>query len=699
MELDIPLKNFLRTTSAHLKKLEKLGIFTVRDLLEFYPRTIESSEVASNFNSIRLGEKNTISGTLHEIRTEKSPRKNRRLGRATLKLDDDATIEVIWFQIPYLLRNLRENTRVFLVGKIARSFGKIQISNPEIHLDRNVHVGKIRAIYPESPPITSKWLREKIADCLALAPEFPEILPPEILKSENFPSKTEAVRAMHAPDSLDDWKNAKRRLAFEEIFTIQTRVILAKIQREKSAKNSFHAKFDPESVKSDLKKLPFELTLAQKKVLLQILKDFEKPRPAHRLVQGDVGSGKTIVAFLAANAIARAGFQTAILAPTEVLAKQHFTGATKFWGAGNNKNLPTSPISDLGKFDADAKSSPLPKIALLTGSTPAREKTRIKNDLRTGKIQILIGTHAILTEDTVFRNLGLAVIDEQHRFGVEQRAILAKNNCHQIAMTATPIPRTLALTIYGDQDISIIDEMPAGRKKIITRVVADEKTRILAERFIDDQIEKGRQIFWICPLIDESDKIEAKNVRHEYDRIANIVFPTRRVQFLHGKMKPREKDEIMTQFKNREFDILVSTSVIEVGVDIQNATVMIIENSERFGLAQLHQFRGRIGRNSMQSYCFLMTGKKDDANRERLRAMERSNSGFDLAEIDLKLRGAGEVYGKKQSGLPDLKCADLADVATLEKARNWATKIAETDPTLQKHEKLKKAVEKEVVFF
>ena len=644
-----------------------MGVQTVQDLLEYFPRTIESTEITSSMNAIRLGEKNTLSGLLTDVRKEKTPR-GKTLGKATLILDDGTDMQVVWFQIPYLLRNLRDETRVFLVGKVDRNYGVIQILNPEVHLDKGVHVGTIRSIYPESPPITSKWIREKVAPLLYVVQDFPEIIPPQIQEQEKLFPRPQAIKAIHQPGSSQEWEQAKRRLAFEEIFEIQVRVIQEKFFREQNRKNTFPVPFDPELVKQDLRQLPFELTNAQKHCLHGALKDMASVRPMYQLMQGDVGSGKTIVSFLAALQAVRQGYQVAIMAPTEILAKQHFTGALKFF-------LPDYPVE------------------ILTGSVPAKKKEEIKSRLRTGQIKVIIGTHALLTQDTVFKSLGLAVIDEQHRFGVEQRAILAENNSHILAMTATPIPRTLALTIYGDQDISVINELPPGRRHIITRVVADEKTRTLCNRFIEDQIEKGHQIFWVCPLIDESDKIEAKNVKEEYDRIANDLFPKKRVHFLHGKMRPAEKASIMEAFRNHEYDILVSTSVIEVGVDIPNATVMVIENSERFGLAQLHQFRGRIGRNDKQSYCFLMTGGKDDANKSRLRAMEKSNNGMYLAEIDLKLRGSGEVYGVRQSGFPDLKCADLTDVELISTAREWATKILKEDPELRNYPILRKRIE------
>ncbi len=673
MNIDFPLSQTLKTTKTHLAKLERMGISTIRDALEFFPRAIESTEISSDFRHIQLGVKQTVSGILTDVRKETTTR-GKKIARAALTLNDGSVLDVIWFQIPYLLRNMRDESRVFLVGKIDRNYGKIQVSNPEIHLDRNVHIGALRAIYPESPPITSKWLREKITGLLVFVKEFSEILPHKILQSEKFMGKAEAIHTIHRPKDSESWYQARHRLGFEEIFSIQVRVMREKFLREKKTQNKYLVAMNTDQVKADIEKLPFELTTAQKKCLYQVLKDFEADKPMHRLMQGDVGSGKTIVAFLAGLHMARSRSQVAILAPTEILAKQHFANALKFF--------PSTM-----------------RVELLTGSVTAKNKQNIKNKLAHGDIQILIGTHALFTEDTVFKNLGLAVIDEQHRFGVQQRAILAQNNSHVLAMTATPIPRTLALTMYGDQDISVIDEMPAGRKSIITRVVHDEKASTLCYRFIDDQIEKGRQIFWVCPLIDESDKIEAKNVKHEFERINNELFPKRRVEFLHGKMKAKEKDAIMRRFRDHEFDILVSTSVIEVGVDIPNATVMVIENSERFGLSQLHQFRGRIGRNDMQSYCFLMVGKKDDAQKQRLRAMEKSNNGMYLAEVDLKLRGMGEIYGTRQSGLPDLKCADLTNLELLQKARDWAISILKEDVTLESYPALKREVERGEVYF
>lgn len=681
--LNSSLLNILHTTKAHLKKLEKMGIFTVKDLLEYFPRMLENSEIKEKFSEIVLNQKNTIGGELMNFHTEKT-RFGKQISKAVMVLSDNVTIEAVWFRKPYNLRTFEGSRFVYLVGKIIRSYGKLQIQNPEVHFEKNVHVGNIRPIYPESPPITSKWLREKIAGILMFRKEFPEILPDKISEKENFMSKAEAVKKIHFPKDSDDWENAKKRLGFEEIFEIQLRVLQAKALRATQNKNLFKIPFSAQQIKEDLKNIPFSLTTAQKKALRDILVDVEKDRPMHRLLQGDVGAGKTIVGFLTALQFIRRNIQVAILAPTEILAKQHFENFLRFiapyQGESNVENGNQTLLGET--FSCE----------LLTGSVTEKNKKRIKHDLKNGRINVLIGTHAILTEDTIFRNLGFAVIDEQHRFGVRQRSILSDNFSHTLSMTATPIPRSLALTIYGDQDLSIIDEKPAGRKPIITRVVAENKTRDLMVRFIKDQIIKKRQIFWVCPLVEESEKLSLKNVKEEFLLISETLFPEQRVALLHGKMKPKEKTLVMEQFENHEFDILVSTSVIEVGVDVKNSTVMVIENAERFGLAQLHQFRGRIGRNEMQSYCFLMVGKPENKNIERLRSMEKSNDGFYLSEVDLKLRGAGEIYGVKQSGIPDLKCADLSDMATIKKARDWAIEILKSDMTLEKYPVLRKQI-------
>jgi ATP-dependent DNA helicase RecG len=407
--------------------------------------------------------------------------------------------------------------------------------------------------------------------------------------------------------------------------------------------------------------LPFKLTGAQNRVLKEIFTDLEKSYPMSRLVQGDVGSGKTIVAALSALNVVKNGYQVAVMAPTEILAKQHYKTFVKV----------------LAPYSLN--------IQFIAGSTTKKQKENLLMRMANGTVDIMIGTHSLIQDKIVFKNLGLAIIDEQHRFGVQQRNILKSyGSPHLLTMTATPIPRTLAITLYGDQDLSVIDEMPAGRKPVITRMVS-EKKRLDAYRWIEDQINKGRQAFVICPLIEESETLEVKSVLEEYQYLQEHIFPQFEIALLHGKMKQEEKDQIMKDFKDNKVKILVSTSVIEVGIDVPNASIMLIEGAERFGLSQLHQFRGRVGRGEHQSYCFLFNTKLSKIGEIRMKAMERENSGFKLSEIDLKLRGPGEVYGQKQSGIPDLKMANLNDLNTLKKAREAAETIIEKDPLLKNH--------------
>jgi len=670
------LSSILKTTKNHLQKLNNLGIVTVRDLLEFFPRKLESIKITENIDEIICEEKNTLKGEIYNIRSEKT-RFKKNIFKADLFLQGGESLSVVWFHKPFLLQRIKDGQTVFLIGKIKYSLGKLQCQSPEIHLQMNIHLSDLRPIYPESQPINSKWLREKITGLLQTFTNFPDLIPAIYQKKYNLISRTEAIKNIHFPVNFEQWENAKKTLAFEELLLIQCRVLQEKFYREKNQYNKYKVNFSAEQVSEDFKHLPFELTRSQKQVLHEILQDFSQEKICSRLVQGDVGSGKTIVALLSILQVLRAGFQGTILAPTEILAKQHFKSALQFF----------------------SKIAPQFSVEILTGSVTAKKKQEIKARLATGRIDLLIGTHAVLTEDTIFQNLAIAIVDEQHRFGVKQRTILGKNNAHLVAMTATPIPRTLALTIYGDQDLSIINELPAGRKKIITKVVSEEKNWQLFLKFIDDQIAKERQVFWVCPLVEESENISAENVKNAFSKLQQDFFPQRRIALLHGKMKPKEKDEIMTAFKNHEFDILVATSVIEVGVDIPKATVMVIENSERFGLSQLHQFRGRIGRNSLQSYCFLLVGDKKDKNKARLKAMEKSNDGLYLSEIDLKLRGSGEIYGLKQSGLPDLKCADFNDLELIQSTKQSAEEILKKDLSLNEFPALKEEIINRQVYF
>jgi ATP-dependent DNA helicase RecG len=680
------LSKLLKTKSTYIKKLDFMGIKTGLNLLEYFPRKIEQNHSVKSFNDLKLGEKNNLVGILSGFETQKTKLK-KTIYKSVLYLSDNTAIEVVWFKKPYQLKNFTGESSAFLIGKVVQNYGILQIQNPEVYFEKNIHNNEIRPIYIESLPITSKWIREKVQKLLNLKNDIKTILPQQILKDEQILAKSELIKRMHFPQNLEEWTQARQQLGFEELFIIQVRVLQNKILRELNQQKITKISINSEKIITDYKKLPFELTGDQKKALSEIYHDLEQDIAMHRLLQGDVGSGKTIVAFLSTLQILRNKQQVAILAPTEILAKQHYQSFLKFIELFKDEDFGQNNLLD--NFI---------NTELLIGSITNKQKIKIRENLRLGNINVVIGTHAILTDDTVFNNLGLAIIDEQHRFGVKQRNIIAENNCHVLSMTATPIPRTLSLTIYGDQSLSIIKEKPAGRKEIITRVIATKKNRRLCKEFIADQIKKGHQVFWICPLVEESTAIEAKNVLSEVKKLQKL-YPEFNIGFLHGKMKTAEKDNIMNQFKNHEFDILVATSVVEVGVDIPNSTVMVIENSERFGLSQLHQFRGRIGRNSLQSYCFLMTGKIEDKNKARLKAMEKSNDGFYLAEIDLQLRGAGDTYGIKQSGLPDLKCAEIGDIELMKKSRYWAERLLKKDLYLEHFPLLKTEIENTEIYF
>jgi ATP-dependent DNA helicase RecG len=562
-------------------------------------------------------------------------------------------------------------------GKVKYGNGHMTFVAPVVEswTDDQIHTGAIVPTYHETEGLSSKWFREKILPLLPSASEFTDILPQEIREQYAFPTKAEAVRTVHFPENSEALEKAKAMLSFEELFVLQLGALQQK-RRWANQKGAVSLPMDAELMKSFQESLPFQLTGAQKISLYQILKDCEKEQPMLRLLQGDVGSGKTVVAAMSILPYLREGYQCVVMSPTEILTKQHFSTLRKL--------LPDFPT------------------ALLIGSLPEKEKKEVHEKISSGEIQLIIGTHALIQDQVLFPKLALAVIDEQHRFGVLQRAELVRKSPkitpHLLMMSATPIPRTLALTIYGDQELSIINEMPPGRKPIITKVVHPEARR-QANLFIDDQITKGRQVFVICPLIEESEKLEAKSVLTEFERLKTDDFPHRRIQYLHGKMKADEKDKIMRQFKEQEFDILVSTSVIEVGIDIPNATVMVIEGAERFGLSQLHQFRGRVGRNDMQSYCFLFTTKQEQQSARRLRAMADHTDGFKLAEIDLEIRGPGEVYGLQQSGLPDLKMASIMDGRTIAMAREKAQELLEKDPELRHFPELRSFVDESGEFF
>jgi ATP-dependent DNA helicase RecG len=682
MDLTTPLTEALGTKKEYIEALRDMGLHTVEDLLLYFPRTYEDLSQFKQITEAEDGEIITTKGYLHGIKIIPSKKRSMKLVKAMFHDDYGAEAEVVWFNQPHLIRTLPMNKEVVIAGKVQYQYGKIILRSPEVEPVREVqiHAGVTVPIYPQHEVITSKWLRAKIHPLLYLADEFEEIMPGEIIREENLMPKSEAIREAHFPSSSDKLKRARDRLGYEELFLLQLNAVKAKREWKNSRPEDspIHGmQMDPEFVKDFFSTLPFTPTGAQKVTIYEILKDMEKPFPMMRLLEGDVGSGKTVVAVMAILQAIRHGYQTAVMAPTEVLARQHFFSIGKF----------------IENFEAKFPRNRPINIQLLIGSLKPKEKAAMKGIIKDGQADIVIGTHALIQEGVEFTQLGFIVIDEQHRFGVKQRDVMVKQGSpHVLHMTATPIPRTLALVAYGDQDLSVINELPPGRQPIITKVVPP-KHRETVYKFIESKIKEGRQTYVICPLVDESDTLEVKSVKAEHEHLTRM-FPGLSVGLLHGKMKSSEKEGIMREFKDGQIDILVSTSVIEVGVDVPNATIMLIEGAERFGLSQLHQFRGRVGRGRVQSYCFLYTDSTSESAFTRLKAMSDYTDGFKLAEIDLKLRGPGEVYGARQSGLPDLKMANMLDGILLDRVRKTAERVIEDSQDLAKYPGLKKALGK-----
>ncbi|MEK7579660.1 MAG: ATP-dependent DNA helicase RecG [Patescibacteria group bacterium] len=665
MNLETPIENLRYAGKNYLPKLKKLGIKTIKDLLWHFPARYDDWTESGKVEDIKPNEKISIIGKVAKIENKRIFPRRMVLTTASIE-DETGRVKAVWYNQPFLVNTIKPGKLFSLSGKVKSDKYGMYLQNPayemvksEIRDDNLKHTAGLIPVYPETEGLTSRYLRFLIKPLLIkFSDKVPEFLPKEIIERQKILDVRTALKEIHFPSSLEKAEEARRRFAFDELFMLQLKALSErrKMQRQKSVS----IKFNQAAIKNFVSSLPFELTGAQKIALWEILKDLEKPWPMNRLLNGDVGSGKTAVAMAAALETAKAGYQSAIMAPTEVLANQHFQSFSKA----------------LKDFDL--------KIGLLTSSGQKGEGI---------SADIVIGTHSLIQENIDFKNLALVVVDEQHRFGVEQRAsLLKKQNSsflpHLLSMTATPIPRTLALTIYGDLDISILNELPKGRTPIETKLIPPDD-RKKAQDFIREQIKEGRQVFVICPRIEITEnsvsklqpknkqlslkdylKYEVKAVKAEYEKLSKEVFKDLRVAMLHGKMKSKEKEEIMSKFKNRDFDILVSTSVIEVGVDVPNATIMMIEGAERFGLAQLHQFRGRVGRGEHKSYCLLFTESPLVGETRRLRALLKTNDGFKLAEMDLKIRGPGEFTGTKQSGIPDLAMASLADVNLIKQARS-----------------------------
>lgn len=684
-----------------LPKLKNLGIETIGDLLYHFPFRYDDFSLNKKIVEIISGETVTITGKISKIKNIRSWKKRMSITEAFIE-DGTGEIKAVWFNNPLPLRFLGEGKYVRLSGKIsADKKGTLYFQHPNFELinkavfekeetiisipeTKNLSTGILAPIYPETQGITSYWFRRIIRETLDEV-QLIDFIPKDILESQKLEGLAKSLEKIHFPQKISNSEEARRRFAFEKIFLIQIKAL--QIKKNWENEKAIKIKFKEKEIKDFVLSLPFELTSAQKKSAWQIIKDLEKNQPMNRLLEGDVGSGKTVVAAMACFSVALNQKQSAILAPTEVLAIQHHQGIQKFF-----ENYPKI------------------KTAILTASQckindeEVSRKTLLEK-LASNKISILIGTHAILRDEIKFDKLGLVIIDEQHRFGVKQRSFLQKQTLeisdgsrktipHLLTMTATPIPRTLSLAIFGNLDLSIINEYPKGKKKIITKVILPNEREQVYD-FIKKEIQSGRQVFVICPLVEESSKIsEVKSATEEYKNLQEKVFPEFRIGLLHGKMKPKEKNLIMSDFKEKKYDILVSTSVIEVGIDIPNATVMLIEGAERFGLAQLHQFRGRVGRGKDQSYCFLFTSQNIQGSTSRLRSMEKTNDGFKIAEADLKLRGPGQFLGTLQSGLPDVTMESLSDMKLIQSARIEAQRILDFDPEFKKLPLLKEEVEK-----
>ena len=657
---------------ARVKLLNKLGIYTLNDIINYFPRTYEDRSKTKKLSDIYDGEEILVIAKVITTVVVRKIRKGLTIYKVIVS-DKTNNCEITWYNQEYIKNKIKKGNTYKFYGKVNSKFGKLEMNTPiveEINISKNT--GKIVPIYPSTNNLTQNVLRLIVENAIEeIKGQIKETLPEYILKEYNLCNLEYAIKKIHFPDNFSEYNIARKRLAFEEIMTMQ--LLLMKLK--KSYNNELNGiQFDKNIKMSDvINDLPYKLTKAQLKVLEEIDSDMESKKCMNRLLQGDVGSGKTVVSIIASYKAVKSGMQVAIMAPTAILATQHLEEFNKI----------------LSKYNI--------KSELLISSITKKNKNEILEKLKNGEIDIIIGTHALLEENVIFNKLGLVVTDEQHRFGVKQREkIISKGtNPDTIVMTATPIPRTLALILYADLDISIIDELPPNRKKIDTFAV----TKGLENRvnnFIKKQINEGRQVYVVCPLVEESEEINAKSVMELAKKYKNDIFREYRVEYLHGKMKTKEKDTIMEKFKKGDIDILISTTVIEVGVNVPNASIMVVENAERFGLAQLHQLRGRVGRGKYKSYCILKYQGNSDVIKQRMKIMQDTNDGFVISEKDLELRGSGEFFGTRQHGLPEFKIASIyEDMEMIKSIQSIAIKILNEDPELklEKNIKFKKVID------
>ena len=644
------------------QQFELAGIKTVGDLIEFLPRKYEDFSNITLITEIKPG-KSTIKARCEKIST-RPVRRGLRITTATLA-DKSGKLQAVWFNQPYRETQLKSDEEFYFSGVFEFNYNRYQLTNPSAERvsDMPVQTDRILPIYKAIKGLKSNLVRKILAELRPLIIMLPETLPDYIIKEEKLMSRAQAILTMHFPENISDVEMARERLAFEELFQL---LLASQLNRQENSKLlGWHIPFELPVVSDFVNKLPFKLTNAQRISAWQIIQDLENKTPMNRLLQGDVGSGKTVVAGLVACQVAHFGYQTAVMAPTEILANQHAETLSKL-------------LEPLGV-----------SVGLLTGSVKGIARKTLYKQIETGLVSVIIGTHALIQETVKFHKLGFVVVDEQHRFGVDQRQQLLKKSermPHMLAMTATPIPRSLALTVYGELDVSILDELPSGRKPIKTKIWSPNSRAQLYD-VIDKELAAGRQAYVVCSLIEDNPDNEIKSVNVEYIKLQNSIFKHRRIGLLHGKLKPIEKSAVMQEFSDGKLDIIVSTTVVEVGVDVANATVIVIENADRFGLSQLHQLRGRVGRSNHQSFCYLITSTSSKPT-ERLREIEKSNDGFYLAEVDLRLRGPGEIYGRSQHGALNLQIATLSDTKLINRAQKQAKKFVDKDINLLQYKQL-----------
>ena len=670
MKLTTPLEQIKGVGPKTAQALAAAGLKTISDALDFLPRAYDDYSTAVNIADLQPG-KVTVKARCESVST-RVVRRGLRITTAVLA-DKSGKVKAVWFNQPYRETQLKSDAEFIFSGQFGMQYNRYQINNPSVELAKEAakttieNASGIQPVYKSIKNIRPKTVQDLMKNIRPIMDFLPETLPENIIQRQKLVSRSEAVKFLHAPKTHEEISRGRERLAFEELFEM---ILAAQFNKQEQTRlTGWKIPFNKSVVKNFVDQLPFPLTNAQRRAAWQILQDLESDHPMNRLLQGDVGSGKTVVAGLVVAEVAKAGFQTAIMAPTEILAQQHAKTLDEL-------------LSPFGV-----------SVALLTGHVKGAARSQLLDNLASGNIDVVVGTHALIQEKVAYHKLGFAVIDEQHRFGVKQRqALLEKSDFmpHLLSMTATPIPRSLALTLYGELDISILDELPSGRQPIQTKIWSPASAPKLYES-IENELAKGRQAYVICPLIDDNPDNDKKSVEAEYNKLSKTIFSHRRVGLLHGKLPAEEKAEVMQKFADGDLDMLVSTTVVEVGVNVPNATVMLIENADNFGLSQLHQLRGRVGRGKYQSFCHLMMSSHDKPS-QRLREIEKSQDGFYLAEVDLKLRGPGEIYGKMQHGDLNLKIASLADTALIARAQTEAERFVKEGQDLLQYNHLAHAV-------